>query len=262
MIIAFTISAQRVEYGITDRLTVGAEIMFFHHDYSVTDEIEPMVETQGGIGGRFKETQYAGFELAMKYNFLSPYKDFIGLSLALSYERREKYRLDGADIEQDSFVITPLFQKDFLDDTLVFAFNPKIEFERRTSTGILEEEIAFDISAGVSYRVAPKWFIGLELRHQSDYLSPYNTEEQHYEDPELQPSNFDFTDITIGTRHQYGLYIGPTVHYAEQSWWITAGVLWQIRGGGTRRNAFIRDNRNWDEHEEVHIGLFFGYALF
>ena len=30
----------------------------------------------------------------------------LGLSLGLGYEKREKYRLDGADINQDSFVTT------------------------------------------------------------------------------------------------------------------------------------------------------------
>ena len=65
-----------LEYGITSRLTVSAEVLVFHHDYSVDDpDLNPMFETQGGEGGRFKDTQYAGFELGAKYNVLSTYKD-------------------------------------------------------------------------------------------------------------------------------------------------------------------------------------------
>ena len=52
--------------------------------------------------------------MMMKYNVLSPYKDVIGLSFGLAYEHRDKYRLDGGDIDQDSFVGTIFLQKDFL----------------------------------------------------------------------------------------------------------------------------------------------------
>ena len=133
--------------------------MIFRHDYSVdSEDLQPMYDTQGGANSSFKDTQLAGYELALKYNLLSPYKDYMGISLGLAYENRERYRLDGADINQDSFVVIGFFQKDYLDDTLVFVLNPKIEFERRKSGTVLEEEIAVDVSAGVSYRFAPKWF--------------------------------------------------------------------------------------------------------
>ncbi len=46
-----------IEYGITDRLTVGASVLIFDHDYSVGDNgPDPMLETQGGPGGRFNDT--------------------------------------------------------------------------------------------------------------------------------------------------------------------------------------------------------------
>ena len=40
------------EYGVTDKLTVGAEVILFHHDYSVTNpDLLPYFDTQGGAGG-------------------------------------------------------------------------------------------------------------------------------------------------------------------------------------------------------------------
>lgn len=249
------------EYGITDRLTVGFELMLFDHDYSVDDpELNPMYETQQEHGGRFDKTQYAGYELSVKYNVLSPYKDALGLSLGLGYEKREKYRLDGADINQDSFVTTLLLQKNWLDNTLSWATNIKTEFERRHSPGVLEEEIAFDISMGLAYRFAPKHFIGLEYRRQQDHLSPFNTEIGEYDEPSLQPSEFDLTNFRIGTRHQYGDYLGPSYHYAEKNWWLTTGILWQIGGGGSQF-AFVKNGKNFDEHEKVHIGFSYGYEF-
>ena len=257
-----------IEYGITDKLTIGAELLIFDHDYKVDDpDLNPMYETQEDAGGRFNDTQYGGYEIALKYNILSPYKDVLGLSFGLAYENREKYRLDGADIDQDSFVGTIFLQKDFLDDTLITVLNIKTEFERRKSPGVLEEEIALDVAAGISYRIAPKWFVGLEFRHQSDYLNPQEFEEAGqpgYDDKgfsdELDRSSFDLTDFRIGSRHQYGNYFGPTAHYAEKSWWATAGVLWQISGGGSQF-SYSENGRNWDEHEKIHIGLSIGYEM-
>lgn len=257
----------QIEYGLTDRLTIGAELMIFNHDYAITDpDLQPNFDTQGGAGGHFKDTQIGGYEFGFKYNLLSPYKDSFGLSVGAAWDHRDKYRLDGADIEQNSIEIMAFMQKNFLDDTLVFVFNPKMEFEHRTSgTGldfVLEDEIAFDIAAGVSYRFAPKWFIGLEVRHQSDYLSPQvidpNTGGLVYEDPTLDPSRLGI-DFKVGTQFQNGNYFGPTVHYATENWWATAGVLFQFSGGTDL--AFSENGKNWDEHEEAHVGLTFGYEF-
>jgi len=259
-----------IEYGITDRLSISVEGMIFDHDYRVNDCIGPMFETQGGTcdevngeevltdrGEGFNDTQWGGYEIALKYNLYSPYKDFMGVSLGLGYERRDKYRLDGGDIDQDSFTATLFLQKDYLDDTLIFVLNTKAEFERRKGGGVLEEEIAMDISAGVSYRIAPQWFIGLEFRHQSDYLNP---QEDGEFDPDLQRSSFDASDFRVGTQHQNGNYFGPTVHFAEKKWWATAGILWQVSGGGSK-HAYVNSGRNWDEHEKMHIGLTYGYEF-
>lgn len=247
-----------VEHGITNRLTGYAELIVFDHNYSTTNpDLQPYYDTQGGAGGRFNKTQIGGFEVGAKYNFLSPYKDPIGLSASLAWDHRDKYRLDGAGINQNSIELQFMFQKNFLDDQLVLAFSPKIEWERRTSPGIKEVEIALDISAGASYRVAPNLYIGAEFRHQSDYLSPFNTDIGEYEDPTLDPSHFPFD---LGSQHQNGNYFGPTVHFSQKNWWMTAGALWQVSGGGSP-NAFNRNGKNWDEHERVHIGLVVGIEL-
>lgn len=256
-----------LEYGITDKLSISVEALIFKHDYRVDDCMGPMIETQGGScdddgnvverGEGFKDTQFGGYEVALKYNVLSPYKDPIGVSLGLGYERRDKYRLDGADIDQDSVATTLFLQKDFLDDTLVIVLNTKLEFERRKSPGVLEEEISLDVAAGISYRVAPQWFVGLEFRHQSDYLNP---QEDGEFDPSLKRSSFDLSDFRVGTQHQNGNYFGPTVHFAEQKWWVTGGILWQIAGGGSQ-HSFSNNNRNWDEHERMHIGFTYGYEF-
>ena len=250
------------EYGLTDRLTIGAELFIFDHKYSVDEDGPgPMVETQAEYGGTFNKTQIGGYELATKYNVLSPYKDAFGLSVGLAYEHRNRYRLDGAKIDQHSIVPMVFLQKNYLDDTLAFVLTTKVEFERRRSPGVLEKEIALDIAAGVSYRIMPKWFIGLEFRHQPDYLCPrVNGECEDEDDVGLKETNFDPFNFKVGSQHQYGNYFGHTVHYAEKSWWATAGILFQVRGGGSEY-ADVRNNKNWDEHESYHLGLAYGYEF-
>lgn len=257
-----------IEYGISDKLTVGAELLIFNHSYRITDpDLQPYYDTQGGAGGSFSDTSIGGYELELKYNFLSPYKDAFGFSMGLAWDHRDKYRLDGADINQDAIVVSAYFQKNFLDDTLVFAFNPKIELEKRTSGEgadfVLEEEIAIDVAIGVSYRFAPKWFGGLEFRHQSDYLSPLVIGEDGglvEDDPSLDQSDIDLFFPSFGTQHQNGNYFGPTVHYATERWWATGAILFQVDGGGSE-HAFVVNGKNYDEHEKRHIGLVFGYEF-
>jgi hypothetical protein len=245
-----------VEHGFTDRLTGYAELVIYDHNYSTTNpDLQPLFDTQGGAGGRFKKTQIGGIDLGVKYNILSPYKDPIGFAVSVEWDHRFKYRIDGAKINQDEVDLTLHFQKNLFNDQLILVFSPKIEWEHRLSPGIIEKEIALDISAGASYRVAPKLYVGGEFRHQSDYLSPYDTVAQEY-DPNLSPSKFPFK---FGSQYQNGNYLGPTVHYADKKWWATAGVLWQISGGG--KFAINQGGLNVDEHEKVHVGLTFGLEL-
>ena len=82
-----------------------------------------------------------------------------------------------------------------------------------------------------------------------------------YDDPNLNQSEFaGLIPEKLGTRHQYGVYFGPTYHYAEASYWITAGVMQQVKGGGSE-HADVRDGKNWDEHEKYHFTLAYGYEF-
>lgn len=254
-----------IEYGVTDKLTVGASLMVFHHNYRITDEnLQPYFDTQGGEGGSYSELVIGGYEFEAKYNILSTYKDAIGFSVGAAWDHRDHYRLDGAEINQDSIELKLFFQKNFLDDTLMFAFSPQMELEKRTSgmdaDFVLEEEVAFDLALGASYRIMPNWYVGLELRHQSDYLVPQVIGEDGglvYDEPNLKPSETDIFFPTIGSQYQRGNYFGPTVHYGDKEWWFTTGALFQFAGGG-RDGSYNDNGKNFDEHERAHIGMTLG----
>ena len=248
-----------IEFGLTDRLTLAVEPIVFHHDYSVNGpDLNPMFETQGEDGGSFRSTQVGGLEVSLKYNVLSNYKDPIGLAFGFAYEYRQRYRLDGSEIDQHSYVPVVYVQKNFLDDTLLLAFKGKLEFELRSSPGVKEEEIAPDLALGLSYRVAPKWFVGFEVRYQSDFLEP----EEEGAPPPTDYSEFtSLNDLRLGLQYQWAYYAGPSLHFSQKEWWLTVGALWQIEGGGDVSNPSVRDGRVWDEHERLHIGVTLGLEL-
>ena len=249
------------EYGVSSSLTVSTQIKAFHHDYEVFDEdLMPYVETQGGLGSRFKATEFGGYELGIKYNVLSPYKDAIGLSFGLGYEKRHRNRFDGSESSQDAISIGAFMQKTYLDDTIVMAFNPKIQHQQHTTPGGLEEELTLDIAAGITYRVNPGWFAGLEFHHQSAYLNPYR--EGRF-NPELQTSNVSLSDFkfSVGSQYQRGNYVGPTVHYATQSWWATVGALYQFEGQGIAPGVNNINGRNFSEQERWNLGLILGWEF-
>jgi len=42
---------------------------------------------------------------------------------------------------------------------------------------------------------------------------------------------------------------------------MTAGILWQIEGGGDETNPSVVDGKVFDEHERRHIGFTFAWEF-
>lgn len=249
------------EYGLTSSLTISTQVKVFRHDYEVFNEdLKPYIETQGGLGSRFKGTEFGGYELGLKYNVLSPYKDAFGLSFGLGYEKRERNRFDGSELSQDAISLGAFMQKTYLDDSIIMALSPKIQHQRNSTGGGLQEELTLDVSAGITYRVNPGWFAGLEFRHQSGYLNPYQDGRFN---TEMKTTNVSLSDFkfNVGSQYQRGNYAGPTVHYATQSWWATLGALYQFEGQGIAPSTNNSNNRNSSEQERWNIGLILGWEF-
>lgn len=245
-----------IEYGLTDRINIGAKVMLFNHRFSVTDTVADQSTPTGTTTARrkFDRFQPSGFELGSKINILSPYKDLFGLSAAAAYEHRSVSRLDGAEINQDTLYLSAMAQKNFFDDTLVMAMNAKAGFTRVRAGGNEQKEITLDLSAAISYRLAPKWTIGIEALRQSDSLS--SSINANFNDG-LQSPTSTLSNTSPDGKSQHAIYVGPTIHYAEQAWWFTLGALYQIDSGGDN----VPTNRNWDKHEKWHLGATIGFEF-
>ena len=233
-----------IEYGITSRWQVDVAPIFYYHNFKNINS-EPFTDASNNPR-RVNRVSFGGVDVETKYMLLSPFKDALGLAVGLEYEYRERYRIDGSAISQHSLVPKIYVQKNFLDDTLIISASAAMEFERRTfdADQTLEKEISFDAALGVAYRVAPRWYVGLEGRIQADFLDAgFNS----------------FDSLKLGQNFQYGLYVGPSLHYSAERWWATLSVLPQVFGGPDRGEPSSENGFHFEEHEQVHIRLEVGY---
>jgi hypothetical protein len=206
-------SKTEIEYGITNRLTGSAYIL------------GQAIDTHGlRIDGYLpKDEKYglrpSGVEGSLKYNFLSPAKDEFGLAAYFSGSYSWLDPHSGQDKKKLTFESLLLAQKYFLDGELIWVGNLGMEatLARRGAIADLppgfdwpttpEMEIGFNAGTGLSYRVAPNWFLGGEAFYDTEF------------------------ETEIG-RERWSVQAGPSMHYGAQRWWATLSWLPQIRGGG------------------------------
>ena len=220
-----------LEHGFTDRLTVagyanfaGPHIRGLEPDFETTD----------------RDFAFRGLSAEFKYNVLSPYKDGLGLTL---YAEPGWSRIHGGGERGTEYELElkAILQKNFMDDRLVwatnFTFEPEWEKEVEIDevTGEVEKEwekeLKLEVSTGLSYRVAPRWFLGAEARYASVY--PHWTDGLH--------------------REAYAVSAGPAVHYAGKKWWATLSYLPQLFGKPSPHG-----NLSLDEFEKREVRLLVG----
>jgi hypothetical protein len=208
-------SKTELEYGVTDRFTSAVYLLgqaVKTQDILIDGYIPKDADT--GL-------KLSGFELSAKYNFLSPAKDDFGLAGYVSGayttldphsgQKKDKYTVEG----------WLLGQKNFLDDQLIWVGNVGMEatYAKRKPIDNLpagfdwptgaEMEIGITAGTGVSYRIAPKWFIGAEALYDTEF------------------------ETEVG-QERWSVQAGPNVHYGDKNWWFTLSWLPQLRGGGEK----------------------------
>lgn len=223
-----------IEHGISDRVQVSGYIDFASHHIR---GLEPELEDRNRNFG------FQGLQASVKWAALSPYKDGIGLALYFEPVWKRIDKVSGEKNREFELENKLILQKNFLDDRLIWIGNltAEMEFERDKEvdelTGAIEHEneteLALEATTGLSYRVAPNWFLGVEGRYHSEY-------------PDF-PDKFD--------REHYAFFAGPTIHYGGKKWWLTATWLPQI-GGSPRAPG---RNLHLEEHEERELRLKIGY---
>ena len=229
-----------LEYGFTHRFTGSMSLHALGidtHDLTI-DGYLPKDERYG-----FKAS---GIQFGLKYNILSPVKDGLGLSLLVEPSYFWKDPHSGQDKDTYKVETQLLLQKNFLDDTLIWVGNGGLEATyavRKPITNLPaglewstdpEMEIELSAKTGLSYRVAPNWFVGGEVVYQTEF------------------------ETTVG-QERWSVFAGPSVHYGGKDWWATLTWLPQIRGGGAATYPGQPDNLQLVEKTRQEIRFKLGY---
>ena len=203
-----------VEYGITDLLQMSIEVKQHYFDIDGSSELN---------NDNFYS--FGGVAMAAKYRFTSVFKD--GYGFAFRPEIGYLTHDDVGGLNQHELFIAPgfIYQKNFLDDTLIFAANAAFELAwGKKPAEEYDHELSFEGGFGLSYRFAPNWFGGLETRFRSEY-----------------------PDFDLGNHEHTVVFVGPALHYGGEKWWATFQYGYQIWGHGVDEGGsqtYAEETRN------------------
>lgn len=228
------------DYGVTDRFQVSGAMFGLGIN---TQDIRINAYVPADASYPWKPS---GLEGSVKYNFLSPAKDDIGLSqyTSLSYFSRDMH--SGQDKDSYSFETILILQKYFMEGELIAAGNLGLEAtsaKRAPIAGLPDDfewpthpemEIEVTVSGGLSYRFAPSWFVGAEFFYQTEHE-------------------------TVVGQERWSFQAGPTLHYGAEKWWATLTWMPQLAGGGTFYDGQVNTNLHLIEKTVQEIRFKVGY---
>lgn len=230
------------EKGITDRLAGAVYLKGRALDTSAIriDGYMPGDERYG--------LRASGVEASLKYSFLTPALDDIGLAayFAAGYDWLDAH--SGRDKDKYAVELKLLAQKYALDGQLVWVGNLGLEtaYADRAAIDNLpindgtgepldwptepEVEIGFIAGTGVSYRFAPNWYIGVEALYDREMETEVGTE-------------------------RWSWQAGPTVHYGAKKWWATLTWFSQVAGGGEQFGPASFDGKAYAGQDDLDLHL-------
>jgi hypothetical protein len=229
-----------LEYGITDQFQAAFYLNNgYIHAVGSPDDDDP----NGSTGFNRSRWFMQGISLEFIYRVLSPITDPVGL--AFYYEPAIAFHDLHNGLPYDTTFENEwrmILQKNFLDDTLVLAYNLTLETEfiRFEGEESWASELDLNNELGATYRFAANWFAGLEFRNHNE-IGNFNT-------------------------HEHSVFwLGPVIHYGGTHFWGTLSVLKQVSGNPNGLDAdgtqvgdgglFLRSHENWETTLKVAVPL-------
>jgi hypothetical protein len=195
-----------IETGLTDRLQAAFYVNTRAHRIHGVEDLEDR-----------SSYQFQGVSAELKYRLRSPRHDGYGLALYVEPGYNRVSRVSGEVEKELELETRVIFQKNFLDDTLIWSLNYTLEPEWAIGSneehgaedepgeeGEARRELSEELSTGLSFRVASDWSAGVELVARSVWP--------------------DFSH-----RESTALYLGPNLSYGAGRWWGSLSVLPQLR---------------------------------
>jgi len=201
-----------LEYGVTDNYSLSLYLNESLTNFRQTDN-----------GHHISHLEFDGVSLENRYMVLNPADHKVGLTLYLepTFDEHE----------------TELEQKIILGQRFgdwKWALN--LTHATEWSDDYHDTEGEFEVSAGITRRIAQNWYLGLEAR-------------DHNELPDYR--------IWENT----AVFLGPVVTYQRERWWASLSVMPQIYGTNFAEDP---DNNRYFElegHEHLNVRLIVGFGF-
>lgn len=212
--------ATEFEHGFTDRLQASLYLTGARYDVHGVSGLEDVARTR-----------FTGTKLSFKYALRSPYRDGYGLAVYVEPEYSSVDQVPGDRINEYALETKLIFQRNYLEDTLIYIANLTFEPELAQEHGETNHELGLEFSHGVSWRAGGGWYLGVENRWHTG-----------------------FEPIRLSHWSHYAGFLGPTVHYGAQRWWFTLSWLPQVTGWPAHRQGLTLG-----EHERNEYRLKLGF---
>jgi hypothetical protein len=206
--------ATEFEFGLGDRLQASLYLTGARYDIRGVTDFDDT-----------DHTVFTGTKVSFKYALRSPYKDGYGFALYVEPEYSTIDQVPGDRVAEYGLETKLIFQKNYLDDSLIYIANLMVEPELAKEHGETNHELTVEFTHGVSYRIAANWYLGLENRWTS-----------HFE------------PIRLSHWEEWTCSAGPTIHYGAQRWWFTATWLPQVTGWPATQHGLALDDHERNEY--------------
>jgi hypothetical protein len=232
-------------YGVTDRLQASLYLNYnwtqaYHNGpFGATTPPEQFADHSVGPDDHFNKTRYVGASGELIYRILSPYTDPIGLAIYTEPTIGPNFR------EVENRII---LQKNFFDDLLVLTFNityaPEFRYLLNDAGNAFswQEETDINLTFGASYRFIENWAAGFEITNERE-----------------------FNSFWIDHESNSGYYLGPTIHYSGERYFVNVTAMWQMPWASTHTDTvpgalvggYIGDN----DFERFRLRVKVGYTF-
>lgn len=226
------------EYGVTDAFQAS---VYINSSYLATHDSYDMEDVSMPVGDK-NSFNVNGVSFELIYRLLSPYKDGFGLALYAEPEISVRDHMSGMNRIERSLEMRLILQKNFFDDKLILGANFMAEPEwEMDEMGMTQKELWAELTFGATYRVADKWYLGIEARN-----------------------HMEFVNMNLANQEHSAYFVGPSVHYGSQNFWAQFTVLPQVwgwprdLGQGPDGRDISSSYAHLGQHEKLEVRFKFG----
>ena len=216
-----------LDYGLSNRVQLTLYLNYSDQDARV----DPARAAALGLrpSGDAGRARFDGVTGEIIWRLASPYLDPLGFAVLADASTGPGQRIVG---------VKAIAQKNFRDDTVVLAANLRADLGQREARrdrpagAVARRHVTtLETSVGASWRFRANWSAALELRARRKRAGGL---------------------LDGGEGEAGAVFLGPTLHYGGERWFVTLSALRRVGGGGAPAAeladslVYARDRAHWD----------------